>query len=144
MYRFVTRYQFVKLACSVVTGTHVMTSVYNKQVFQMVCNGGLHPCYIDHRKFNRLFLFAESLSIADSNLVFNCSLLFFVVKHWKQIHLTIIMEEKGLDVTLYTLTSVCIFSKLFSLHFLWNLQGEFVYNQEFPKLSLPPFPLFVL
>ena len=29
-------------------------------------------------------------------------------------------------LTRYTLTSVCIFSFLFSIHFLWFLQGEFV------------------
>ena len=32
---------------------------------------------------------------------------------------------------LYTLTSVFIFSILFSVHFLRCWQGEFVYNQEF-------------
>ena len=28
-------------------------------------------------------------------------------------------------LTLYTLTSICIFSILFSAHFLWSCQGEF-------------------
>ena len=34
------------------------------------------------------------------------------------------------SLTLYTLTSVCIFSILFSIHLLWGWQGEFVWQTQ--------------
>ena len=38
----------------------------------------------------------------------------------------IIQNRKISTLTLYTLTSVCKSSTLFSLHFLWHLEGQFV------------------
>ena len=39
----------------------------------------------------------------------------------------IIQNRKISTLTLYTLTSVCKSSTLFSLHFLWHLEGQFVF-----------------
>lgn len=39
----------------------------------------------------------------------------------------IIQNRKISTLTLYTLTSVCKSSTLISLHFLWHLEGQFVY-----------------
>ena len=46
-----------------------------------------------------------------------------------------------LPLTLKTLTSVCIFSILFSIHFLQYLQGAFVLQQQFLQLVIMSFIL---
>ena len=43
-------------------------------------------------------------------------------------------------LSISTLTSVCIFFLLFSIHFLWYWQGEFIYQSQL--LRLWSFPLF--
>ena len=39
-------------------------------------------------------------------------------------------------LTLYTRTSVSIFSSLFSIHFLWSGQGEFVWQSKHHRLGI--------
>ena len=44
----------------------------------------------------------------------------------------------------YILTSVSIFSMLFSIHFLWYWQGEFIWQSELHRLVLVFFILMIL
>ena len=49
-----------------------------------------------------------------------------------------------MELTLYILTSVSIFPKLFSISFLWPEQGEFVLQSKHLRLMIISFILVIL
>ena len=63
--------------------------------------------------------------------------------HWKMYHkANNQFKAEWFFLTLYTLTSVCIFSILFSIHFLRSWKGEFVQQSQASILSWWSLPLF--
>ena len=86
--------------------------------------------------FSNVYLHKEH--IVDITVFFVICYLFYCaftgqiwnLKTWSSAGLFSFWPLFTYTVTLYTLTSVCIFSILFSIHFLWYWQGEFVYQSR--------------